>query len=405
MSFAGTNQEAHVDFDLHGIVGVRLIDPSPSDVAIVRRQLGRLEQPLDRDPDVVVRFVDELPVEGLRYVEYGRTGFTSDGFFVLQSRKREARVKIAFDRIGDCCEIVCQRGARAVPLLMAIVTITALARDCVPLHASAFVHEGVGVLVTGWAKGGKTEALLAFASHGAEYVGDEWILVTRDGRHMYGIPEHIRLQDWHLRQLPSVRDHVSAAQLTLFRTIRGLDRLHGAVPDGAIARSFVMKRMADALPALRRQLNVQLDPDDIFGRRVRSFSASPDKVFFMVSHAERGIHVDPADPQEIAHRMAASNWYEQQPLISTYLAYRFAFPDRRNDFLERAFEIQSEILSSALAGKDAFMVRHPYPCELGALFSAMAPSCTAARVRDEDGVRQPAAASARESSASARVRA
>jgi len=365
----------HLDFDLHGVVGVRLIDPSPSDMAVVRRQLGLLERPLARDPDVVVRFVDELPTPGLRFVEFGRTGFTDDGFFVLQSRKRATRVKIAFDGIGECCEIVCQRGARSVPLLMAIVTLTALKRDCVPLHASAFTYQGTGVLVTGWAKGGKTEALLAFAARGAEYVGDEWILLTRDGRRMYGIPEFIRLQDWHLRQLPAVRRKVRTSRRMLFQAIRGVDRLHGAMPAGPIARSFPMKLLADALPALRRQLNVQLDPAEIFTGGPRSFTASPEKVFLMVSHDEPTIRVDGIDPQEIARRMIASNCFEQPPLLTSSLAYQFASPGRRNTFIDGAPARQAELLASALAGKAAFTVRHPYPCDLGALFEAMAPAC------------------------------
>jgi hypothetical protein len=379
MNAGSPAREHHVDFDLHGVVGIRLVDASPTELAVVRRQLGLQEGPLTRAPDVVVRFVDALPTPALRLVEYGRTGFTDDGFFVLQSRKRPAAVRIAFDGIGDCCEIVCQRGLRSVPLLMAIVTLSALKRDCVPLHASAFVHEGRGVLVTGWAKGGKTEALLAFAAHGAQYLGDEWILLTRDGRRMYGIPEFIRLQDWHLRQLPAVRRRVAASRRLFFAAVRGLDRAHGALARGALARLGPVKMLADAMPALRRQLNVQLDPLEVFAAGPRALAATPQTVFLMMSHAGRDIRVDPTDPGEIARRMVASNQYEQQPLLTTYLAYQFAFPGRRNAFIERAPALQAELLASALAGKDAFMVRHPYPCDLGALFDAMAPACAAAR--------------------------
>lgn len=30
----------HVDFDIHGLLGVRLVNPSPSDVSVVAKQLG-----------------------------------------------------------------------------------------------------------------------------------------------------------------------------------------------------------------------------------------------------------------------------------------------------------------------------------------------------------------------------
>lgn len=360
-----------VDFDLHGVFGLRLVGASASDTATVARQIGPPQGALHRAPDVVVRFVDELPVNGLRWVEHGRTGFTDDGFYVLQSGKRTARVKIALDQIGGPCEIVCQRGLRSIPLLMAVVTLTALGHGCVPLHASAFVHRGAGVLVTGWAKGGKTEALLAFAAHGAEYVGDEWILLTADGR-MLGVAEAMRVQDWHLDQLPRLRRLVPAGRRLLFKGIRQLDRLHRHLPRGRLGRLFPHALLGDALPALRRQLNVQLDPLEIFRPSRDRCAAAIDRVFFMVSHDAPDIRVDRADPLEIASRMAASVSYEQLPVVSAYLAHRFAFPSRRNELLESAAATQSERLARVLGGKDAYIVRHPYPCDLQALFEAMA---------------------------------
>jgi len=363
-----------VDFDLYGVVGIRLVGASASDTAAVTRQIGPPQARLHRVPDVVVRFVDALSIDGLRWVELGRTGYTDDGFFVLQSGKRPARVKIPMDQIGGTCEIVCQRGLRRIPLLMAIVNLTALRHGCVPLHASAFVHHGAGVLVTGWAKGGKTESLLAFAAEGAEYVGDEWILLTPDGR-MLGIPEAMRVQDWHLDQLPHLRRWVPATRRLLFTCIRLLDTLHGHLPGGRIGRLFPRKALGDALPALRRQLNVQVDPLRIFRPRRDRSADFLDTVFFMVSDVAPTVRVDRADPAEIASRMAASVSYEQLPLMSAYLSYRFAFPGRRNELLESAGALQSERLVRVLSGKDAYIVRHPYPCDLQALFQAMAPFC------------------------------
>ena len=98
-----------------------------------------------------------------------------------------------------------ERGLQAVPLLIPIVNFAALSKGVIPLHASAFAYNDVGILVTGWAKGGKTETLLAFTSKGAEYIGDEWVYLSKDGRYMYGIPEPIRVWDWHLRYLPEYR--------------------------------------------------------------------------------------------------------------------------------------------------------------------------------------------------------
>jgi D-aspartate ligase len=369
-----TSGVTDIDFDVHGIARIRLIDASPRDVAAVARQVGPPAGQLPQEPDLVIRFVDTLPIDGLHWVEYPRTGFTDDGFYALQSGKRPARVRLPLDQIGQRCEFVCQRGARAIPLLMAGVVLTALAKGWAPLHASAFAYEGSGVLVTGWAKGGKTEALLAFAAAGAEYVGDEWIFLSPEGT-MVGIPEALRLQDWHLQQIPSLRRHVAFSQRVLFRAGRAVTAVHRRLPNGRLGRLLGKDILADVLPALGRQLNVQVNPLDVFGGGRAASGVALDKLIFMVSWADDRIVVERADGAAIARRMAASVMYELQPLVSSYLAWRFAFPARRNDLLERAATILPARLERILGARDAHVVRHPYPCRLTTLFNAMAPGC------------------------------
>jgi len=152
MSSPGEAFSDRVDYDLHGIVGVRLVDATPRDEAAVTRQLGPIHARLQRAPDIVIRFMDRLPPSsGLRLLGMEEAAFTDDAFLILRSKhKSRVRVQIPFDRIGsERCEILCERGLAAVPLLIPIVNLTALARGALPLHASAFEYEGTGVLTTG----------------------------------------------------------------------------------------------------------------------------------------------------------------------------------------------------------------------------------------------------------------
>ncbi|MGH7493003.1 MAG: hypothetical protein ACREOO_11480 [bacterium] len=363
-----------IDYDVHGRVGIRLLDPTPGDAEAVARQLGPLQRPLLREPDIIVRFVNHLPISGLRHLTLHENGFTDDGFFVLRSSKKAAKVKIAFDQIGKQCEIVCESGLRAVPLLLAILNLTMLAKDCVALHASGFVYNGTGIVVTGWAKGGKTETLLSFAAHGARYVGDEWILLSGDGQNMYGIPEVIRLWDWHLENLPDVRRQVKRESLLLFKAIHGLDRFQQNL-NGRLGKAFPARLLREAMPAIKRQLNVRVDPKIIFGDRFGPFAAKPEKIFLGLSHASPETVVEPIDPGLIAKRMVASIRFEQLPFMEHYLAFKFAFPDRKNEFLEHLPELQYKLLSRALAGKEAYVVRHPYPVSFRDLYASMSPYC------------------------------
>jgi hypothetical protein len=370
-----SRNHVQIDYDIHGLVGIRLVDPSPGDAAAVARQLGPLQSPFGREPDIVVRFVKQLPAPTLCHVAFGSNGFTEDGFFILRSKKKAAKVKIAFDQIGKRCEIVCETGVAAVPLLTAILNLTALKKNYVALHASAFVHHGTGVLVTGWAKGGKTEALLAFAGHGAQYVGDEWILLGSDGESMCGVPENIRLWDWHLGYLPHLRSQMKRETRWLFKTIHWLDRLQQRAASAGLGKTLPIKMLREAMPALRRQLNVVIAPQKIFGEKCGPFAARPEKVFLMMSHEAPEIEVQPVDPFAIARRMMASIQYEQLPFFEHYLAFKFAFPDGKNEFLEHAHLLQYGILSRALSGKEAYLVRHPYPVALPALYERMRPYC------------------------------
>jgi hypothetical protein len=358
---------ARTDYDLHGLAGIRLLNASLSDAAAVARQLGPLPESLSRDPDIVIRFVDRLPVSSrVRYLGLDEAGFTDDAFLVLRSRhKAPARVQIPFERIGNKCEIVCESGLPAVPLLIPIINLTVLAKGAIPLHASAFTYNGTGVLITGWSKGGKTETLLAFMAHGARYIGDEWVYISADGRRMYGIPEPIRLWNWHLEYVPQYRRLVRLKDRLRLRALQLASLLSRAVP-----RAPVVRRVTSIL---KRQSFVDLHPEELFGRRLGTLAGDLGKVFFAVSHDAPDVSVQPVDPQEVARRMVFSLQHERLDLMSYYLKFRFAFPEASNDLIDRAERLQREGLARVLAGKDTFSVHHPYPVSLDALFQAVSP--------------------------------
>jgi hypothetical protein len=365
-----------IDYDLHGLAGIRLVDASPGDAAAVARQLGPIRAPLDREPDIVLRFVDRLATPStLRYLGLGEVGFTDDAFFVLRSRhKTPAKVRVRFAELGGRCEIVCEHGLAAVPLLIPILNLTVLRRGAAPLHASAFVFEGTGVVATGWAKGGKTEALLAFMSRGAEYVGDEWVYAGADGERVHGIPEPIRVWDWHLRELPEYRALLRTgdrARLAAIRSVVALESSLAATGASGLAPVRALTRLS---PLLRRQLFVDVPPETLPGG-LGALSARFDRLFFLASHERSDVTVERIDPLEVARRMVFSHQHERLDFLSSYLQFRFAFPDRINPILEEAEQLERESLERVLAGKACYAVHHPYPVSIPALFDAMRPLC------------------------------
>lgn len=362
----------HVDFDLHGIVAVRLLEPTATDVRVVERQLGPLQRAGVAAADVTVRFVDRIEDDApLTYVGYPESGFHDEAFYLLQGRHgSRARTLLDFADVGGRCAIVCERGVGAVPHLLSVVNFAALAKGVLPLHASAFVLDGLGVLACGWSKGGKTETLLAFAAHGAEYVGDEWVYLTPD-RRMLGLPEPIRLWHWHLLQLPQTWAGLGRGARTrlagLSTTADGARAMARRL-DGRPGAASVLRR---AEPVIRRQAFRQVPPQDLFGDRMQS-EARLDTVLLLSSHDQATVDVAGVAGEEVARRMRASLAEERAAFMAHYRQFRFAFPDRSSDVVERANELERDLLSQALDGVPAHHVRHPYPFELESLVAPVA---------------------------------
>jgi hypothetical protein len=362
-----------VDYDLHGIARIRLVDASPGDVAAVTRQLGPLRAEVKGEPDVEVRFVERLPLSGpLRYLDYRDSGFTDDAFLVLRGPgKAQVKVQVPLDRAGGRCEIVCETGLPGVPLLVPVLNYTALAKGVLPLHAAAFTYEGTGVLVTGWAKGGKTETLLAFMANGARYVGDEWVYVSPRGERLHGIPEPIKLWDWHLPDLPQYRALLGRGGRARLRGLLAAERVSRAVGRAAGGRPARALDRVSWLLESQRWVNVH--PERLFGQAACALEGPLDKVFLVVSDEQPDVRVEEIDAREVARRMVFSLEFERLDLRAAYLKFRFAFPELSNPILEDSERVHAELLDRALSGKEACAVYHPFPARIPALFDAIAP--------------------------------
>lgn len=363
-----------VDFDLHGLCGVRLIDATEADARAVSRQLGPLRKALDRAPDITIRFVDRAVDPGaLRYLGAREVGWTDDGFFILKSKKTPVVVRVPMQDVGGPCEILAEHGLPAVPFLIAILNLTVLGNGALPLHAAAFELDAVGTLVTGWSKGGKTELLMAAARAGARYIGDEWVYLTTEGR-MVGIPEPIRLWDWHLRQLPEIRSTLGFGDRAKLRGIPAVQSVERAMP-GRIRRSAPGRTVRRAMPILEDQLRVDLAPETLFGT-IGDMEGRLDRILFVVSAAGSETTLEAIDPSAVAERMVASLMYERREFLALWQQARYAHPGIRNEHIETFETRQRDLLHGIFAGRPACVVTHPYPVDIHALFEAVRPAIT-----------------------------
>jgi hypothetical protein len=365
-----STRASFVDYDLHGLVGIRLVDPSPDDLAAVTADVGKIQGTLDRDPEITIRFVHELlTADVLRYVEPHEIGFTDDAFLVLDGRSG-GRAQIPVDQIGKPCEILCQSGFGAISLLRPIVNLVMLTKDVVALHASAFTYNGKGALVAGWARGGKTSSLLAFMCQGADFIADDHVYVGSDRNRLYGSAAPVSLRAWHLDELPAYRQYVNWRELSHLRASTVLRRVaYSAANKGRIT---TVRKVASRIGRVAEDAHVSVSPERLFGRS--SLSGKLDKAFLAIAHDSREVIVEQVDSGWLADRLVFLIQSERRRLLTQYVAFRFAFPDKPNDLIERASNIERDILRRVLAESDSYVVYHPFPAPVEPLFAAMAPA-------------------------------
>jgi hypothetical protein len=370
-----------VDLSIHGVVNVRLVD---APAHFLRRFSAQWEPsqapPRDLFPDVVVRFAD-LARPPLRHVGFRWAGADDEHFYVLDEVDGTITARMPMDDVGGPCELVCPRETTRVPHLTEVIALAFLGKGYIPLHGSAFVHDGVGVVAMGWPKGGKTGAVLAFLSHGARYVGDEWVVLVPNGDTVLALPLPLSVSEWQLPSMGAHAPRLGAQKRLMFRTIGLVDSIGAFLRRGRFARSEPVKLLHKALPALRRQLKVTRSPRVWFGEDVGPLKVPVDRFFLMTSHDAEDIRVEAHDAGQLATSMVHAIGHEWRPLLELYRGFRFAFPTRSNPHLDDLAIRLEALLTAAITDKPTYRVLHPYGGPLDALFSAMQPYCGPERPR------------------------
>jgi hypothetical protein len=362
------------DIDICGLVRIRLIGAGDENRRVVEKQVGVSGGPPAGEPDISVRYVQQLRLPSpVHLIGSDVAAFTDSAFIVRRGSDRSsARAELPFDAIGQPLEITCERSWVGVPHLAALVNMRMLAKGIVPLHASAFEVNGVGTAAAGWSQSGKTETLLAFMEHGALAVADDWTYLDQDGRYLRGAMTPVRLDDEHLRALPHYRVHMTRkqrAQIGAARIARRLDARYTQPQHGMDAG------IPGLLRFVRSRGHVDVAPTELFGSARCKPQAPFDVMLFLLSTGDEDIQVREMSPEEAAQRMVFAHQHHRRDLIADYFAYRYAFPKRRNSLLERLEATERQLLLRSLKGKRVYEVTHPHPLPIETIFPALESFC------------------------------
>lgn len=362
------------DLAIHHFIKIRLIDASAGDAKAVANQLGVQAGKFEGEPDIIVRFIPKLEQkQPMRHLVMGDAGFTDDMFIAVEG---DHKAWLSLNQIGQQCEIICESGVTSVPQLVSVANLTALSKGIMPIHASAFQFKGAGVLASGWPKGGKTSSLFAFLSNGAQFVSDDWLYVDHDGK-VYPLLQPIKLHDWQLEHLPEFRARISSGKLRKMKLVKAADSLERKVPE-SLRENFAPTQAYHLMMRYlnKKQRHVYISPHKLFGERATSPATPFQTLFLTLSHESQDIVVREMSLDAAIEKLVFSLMYEWQEFMAYYIQFRYAFPDRANPVIDEMEARQRELLTRLLAGKSIYMVHHPHPVPLDALYTALSPYVT-----------------------------
>ena len=366
--------EATFDFNLHHRVGVRIAATDRRAAMRLARSFGLDEGPTEAEPDIVIDHVDRTSSAGpMRTLGGAGAAFDDANFFITRREKgRLVRIGIALDEIGEPGFRITRDGPLSgVPLLRPILNLVALSKGLIPVHGAAFIHGGVGILVTGWSLSGKTGALLTYMARGARYLAADWVYLDSDGG-MHGSVEPVRVRQSHLDKLPEYRDCLPASHRLRVRAIQIAADTYGSIPDGVQRRMPGGTRMGDRIAGgLRKRASADVPADRLFPGALAAGPARLDRLLLTIAYDERQIRVVTDRAEQMASRLASIVREASGELASHYLMFRYAFPERRNRLIEEADTLICDALGVMLSGRDLRTIHHPYPVSPERFFDAL----------------------------------
>lgn len=352
---------ACVDFDIHGRVGLRVFGASVKQARAIGSQVGVVPSSLGRTPDLVVRFADPSDLQKLDFPAIvGDACFAPDGKVGWRNARTKCLESVwSLAGTWQPMEVLCDRRCRRLPLLEPLLHLFAIANGVVPLHASAFLHDGQAAAVVGWAGSGKTGILLAMLDAGAEFISDDRVYIDAETGDVQGFRLPVALRQSYLKQMPTWNKHVPIrkrlAVLTTVVAQRSLQKGRAASCLSTIGLhrgARLVERFCASEP------KVLLAPHELSQMAPVADSARLNKVLFSLPWDRRETELHRISTDDAVESIVQSTRAELAPLEHCYSRMRFAYPGLFNAELDQCWASLRALARQIVEGKDVYVIRH-----------------------------------------------
>lgn len=188
-----TGDDKWLYFNMHDLVRMRVEARHPSEHSI-RLVFDPFRVDSLEDADLTLR--SDVPRIGDHSIAGQSYLFTDRQVFL-----RDYQLHLVRD--GDRFVMASTRDL--LPYVVPVIQWLLLQRECSLVHGAAVAIEGRGVLLPGWGGTGKTSGIVCLLRDmpGAAFLGDDYTIVTSDGR-LLAFPKALFIYPYHHRLFPHV---------------------------------------------------------------------------------------------------------------------------------------------------------------------------------------------------------
>jgi hypothetical protein len=356
-------------FNIHDLITIEIENPPLK----IRESLNRRFQFFKVDelkckPNIKVMFVPRIEVEdSVNYIGYkvGITAaYTSDrlwlnfpsGTILIKPVQLEYNEQMTQ-------EIYCEHNVESSVLfnllLFLFIQELLLTKDATLVHASSVFFNNFGLVFAAWRDTGKTSTIINYLRAGAEYLGDDLVILTGDGS-ILCIPEYLNISsveliDKHSPARKKLYSWGSIGRRKIKAPLKALGKVLNRIPifpfDGL---GGILIEYSKPSP-----LNLVVSLTELFPQAKIRKVCHLDYVIFIIRSKRSEISVQSVEKNIIIDKMLSSLIHEEDfNLPSVYQIIRYAFPEKIRIMQNREIKFR-EILEKSFNNKPCYFVQLP----------------------------------------------
>jgi hypothetical protein len=275
-----------------------------------------------KDADITVEFINDISADSQSIRVRPPVACDEKGVFFHDHNYRVLRVDI--EKVGIAnFRVTCDVGFNKhffVVIMEYLIHHLILESGHYFCHASAFIYEGKVILCPAWRHVGKTNILLAFMNEGAQYLGDDWVIVNQEGLIM-SMPKRLNLLFYNFREYPELCNHLDEDFKLLFNFVNR-------------AEAGLYELDDSTLGMLTEKARLRISPFEIFKQEYNGKAVEIDYVFLLRRKMHSKPNVNEISLGDLAIATTSIIEFEQSHFHLYYLAYK-AHNCSDNKYLEK----------------------------------------------------------------------